>query len=105
MDMPDRFTRFLVMNTALGTGDVPLSEGFLAWRDWTHKHPDMEIGRLMSRTCPHLTEGECAAYEAPFPDASYKAGVRRFPFQVQEAGHFVQEWGEEVAKRALESFG
>jgi haloalkane dehalogenase/tRNA(adenine34) deaminase len=43
MDMPGRFTRFLVMNTALGTGDVPLSEGFLAWRDWTHKHPDMEI--------------------------------------------------------------
>ncbi len=163
MDMAGRFTRFLVMNTGLGTGDVPLSEGFLAWRDWANKNPDLDIGRLMARACPHLTAGECAAYEAPFPDASYKAGVRRFPnlvpdrpdapgaklsrrarewlrkewsgetfmaigmkdpvlgapvmrnlrkiirgcpepFQVQEAGHFVQEWGEEVAKKALASF-
>lgn len=164
MDMPGRSTRLLVMNTGLGTGDVPLSEGFLAWRDWTHKHPDMDIGRLMARACPHLTAEECAAYDAPFPDASYKAGVRSFPdlvpdrpdapgaqvsrrtrdwlreewagktfmaigmkdpvlgspvmhtlrksirgcpepFQVREAGHFVQEWGEEVAKKALAAFG
>jgi haloalkane dehalogenase len=163
MDMVGRFGRFLVMNTGLGTGDVPLSQGFLAWRDWANAHPDLDIGRLMARACPHLTVEECGAYEAPFPDASYKAGVRRFPnlipdrpdapgaqlsrrarewlrkewsgqtfmaiglkdpvlgapvmhnlrkiirgcpepFQVQEAGHFVQEWGEEVSKKALESF-
>ena len=30
MEMPERFERLLVMNTALGTGDSPLSEGFLA---------------------------------------------------------------------------
>jgi haloalkane dehalogenase/tRNA(adenine34) deaminase len=79
MAMPERITRLLVMNTTLGTGDEPLSNGFLAWRDWANKNPDMAVGKLLGRACPHLTPEECAAYEAPFPDARYKAGVRRFP--------------------------
>jgi len=79
MDMPERITRLLVMNTALGTGDEPLSEGFLAWRGWVAKTPDLSAGKLLGRACPHLTPAECAAYDAPFPDARYKAGVRRFP--------------------------
>lgn len=33
----------------------------------------------MKRACPHLTNDEAAAYEAPYPNARYKAGVRRFP--------------------------
>jgi pimeloyl-ACP methyl ester carboxylesterase len=79
MDMPGRVDRLLVMNTALGTGDVPLGEGFLAWRAWANKNPDMDVAKLMKRSCPHLTDAEAAAYAAPFPDATYKAGVRRFP--------------------------
>lgn len=47
MDMPDRFERVLLMNTTLGTGDVPLPEGFLAWRAWSNAHPDMAVGRLL----------------------------------------------------------
>ena len=27
------------------------------------------------------------------------------PFEIADAGHFVQEWGEEVARKALEAFG
>jgi len=27
------------------------------------------------------------------------------PYEIKEAGHFVQEWGEAVAKKALEAFG
>ncbi len=42
------------MNTALGTGDVPLSEGFVAWRAYVNKTPDLPCGKLMQRTCPHL---------------------------------------------------
>lgn len=79
MEMPQRFTRLLVMNTTLGTGDAPLPEGFLAWRKWAAEHPDMEVGKLLGRACPHLTAEERAAYDAPFPDARYKAGIRRFP--------------------------
>lgn len=79
MDMADRFDRLLVMNTMLATGDVPLSEGFLAWRAFSNRSPDMDIAALMKRSMPELTDQEAAAYAAPYPDARYKAGVRRFP--------------------------
>jgi len=77
--MPGRFERLLAMNTALATGDGPLGEGFLAWRAFSNSKPDMDIAELMKRSTPALTDAEAAAYAAPFPDARYKAGVRRFP--------------------------
>ena len=163
-DLPGRFERLIVLNTTLGTGDEPLSEGFLAWRAWANKNPDMDVAKLMKRSCPHLVDAEAAAYAAPFPDATYKAGVRRFPnlvpdhpdadgaalsrrarewwarewtgrcfmavgatdpvlgppvmdalrrhirgcpepYVVPQAGHFVQEWGEDIARAALAVFG
>jgi haloalkane dehalogenase len=79
MEMAQRFTGLLVMNTTLGTGDAPLPAGFLAWRNWAAEHPDMEVGKLLGRACPHLAADERAAYDAPFPDVRHKAGVRRFP--------------------------
>jgi len=79
MDLPERFTRLLLMNTALGTGDAPLTPGFVAWRQWVANNPDLSPGRLLARTCPQLTREQAAAYDAPFPDVRYKAGVRRFP--------------------------
>ena len=84
MEMPERFERLLVMNTALGTGDAPLPEGFIAWRAHVAKNPDLACGKLMQRSCTHLTAGEAAAYDAPFPDPASKAGVRRFPQLVPE---------------------
>ncbi len=163
MDMPRRFARLLVMNTALATGDIPLGAGFLAWRAYVSANPDLDVAKLMARACEILSPEECAAYAAPFPDVRYKAGVRRFPKMVPdkpdaegaelsrrarrwwntewdgqafmavgvkdpvlglpamkylreqirncpqpmvlpEAGHFVQECGEEIARRALEGF-
>jgi haloalkane dehalogenase/tRNA(adenine34) deaminase len=160
MEMPARFERLLIMNTALGTGDVPLSEGFVAWRAFVNKNPAIDCGKLLARACPHLSAAEAAAYEAPYPDAASKAGVRRFPNLVPdrpdapgaalsrrardwwqnawqgeafmaigakdpvlgppvmqalrkiirncadpwihaEGGHFLQEWGEDVAQEAL----
>lgn len=79
MDMPQRFRRMILMNTALTTGDQYLGKGFLEWREWCRQNPDLDVARLMARACPGLTEGEAAAYAAPFPDVRYKAGVRRFP--------------------------
>ncbi len=79
MAAPERYEGLLVMNTALGTGDQPLGEGFLAWRAFCNRSPDMDIAKLMQRSCPHLGDAEAAAYAAPYPDATYKAGVRRFP--------------------------
>lgn len=160
MDMPERFTGLLIMNTSFGTGDVPLGKGFLDWRAWNNANPDMAIGRLIARGNPHLSPEEIAAYDAPFPGMEYKAGVRRFPnlvpdnpdaegaalsrkardwwrdqwngksfmaigmkdpvlgpdvmahmarnirncpppYEVAQGGHFVQEFGDEIAREAL----
>jgi haloalkane dehalogenase/tRNA(adenine34) deaminase len=79
MDLQSRFERLLVMNTTLATGDVPLSEGFLAWRAFSNSKPDMDISGLMRRAVPTLSDKEAAAYAAPYPDVQYKAGVRQFP--------------------------
>jgi pimeloyl-ACP methyl ester carboxylesterase len=161
--MPDRFERLLVMNTTLGTGEA-LSEGFLQWRDYVRRTPDLPVGRLLARGKPELTEEEQLAYDAPFPDAAFKAALRAFPellpasadapgaaqsraaaaffeqhwsgdaflaigmrdpvlgppvmralaarirgarppLELPQAGHFVQEWGEPVARAALTAFG
>ncbi len=157
-----RIQRLIVMNTALATG-VSAGAGFDAWRGFMAGQPDLAVGRLMKRATPILTEAEEAAYDAPFPDQRYKAGVRRFPQLVMTApdmegvaesraardfwannwsgksfmavgaadpgfggtmeglrasirgcpppmvipdgGHFVQEWGEPIARAALKAFG
>jgi pimeloyl-ACP methyl ester carboxylesterase len=99
MEMPERFSRLLVMNTTLGTGDVQLSEGFLAWRTWAASHPDMDVGALLERACPHLTIEERLAYVAPFPDERYKAGVRRFP---ELAPDRLEDPGAQTSRKARE---
>ncbi len=79
--MPDRISRLLVMNTALAIG-TPAGKGFNDWRAYNKANPDMDITALMARSTPILSEAEAAAYGAPFPDVTHKAGVRRFPDMV-----------------------
>jgi haloalkane dehalogenase/tRNA(adenine34) deaminase len=67
------------MNTALATGLKQLGPGFYAWRAFCNSTPDLDVGGLIAGVTPILTEGERRAYDAPFPDATYKAGVRSFP--------------------------
>lgn len=82
MDYPDRFTRLIVMNTSIGIGQAA-GPGFDAWRDYVANTPGFDVGKLMKRSTPGMSDAEAAAYNAPFPDDSYKAGVRRFPALVQ----------------------
>lgn len=160
MEMPERFARLLVMNTALPVGEA-LSPGFAAWKAYAKSDPDLPVAGLLALSSPGvLSPPDLSAYAAPFPDARYKAGVRRFPeivpvepgmegadlcrrardwlhttwngpvrmavgmrdpvlgppvmaalrehlrgcpppLEVPEAGHFVQEWGEPIARWAL----
>lgn len=164
MEMQERISRLFVMNTCLPTGKS-LGEGWETWKQYARNYPDLAISGLMSVSCPGVLDWmDIAAYEAPFPDARYKAAVRRFPELVpveegmegvnyckkariflrdawegesfmaigladpvltrpimdelrkqiagcpaplllEHAGHFVQEWGEDVALAALRSFG
>jgi pimeloyl-ACP methyl ester carboxylesterase len=81
---PHVIGRLLLMNTGLAVGKAP-TQGFLAWRDYMANTTDLDVAALMKRAEPTLTDAEAAAYAAPFPDASYKAGVRRFPQLVPTA--------------------
>lgn len=85
MAAPQRYRGLLVMNTQLATGDAPLSPGFLAWREMCAKKPDFAVGRLLARGNPQMTEQECAAYDAPFPDRGHRAALRAFPPMVPES--------------------
>jgi pimeloyl-ACP methyl ester carboxylesterase len=79
-----RYTRLLVMNTGLPTGEV--TEGFRQWRAYSNSQPDLPVGKLIRRGKPSMSDAEAAAYDAPFPDASYKAALRAFPNLVPD-GH------------------
>ena len=162
MEMATRFSRLIVMNTALAVGQHP-GEGFAAWKAFNASQPDLDVAGLMQRAVDGMSDAEARAYAAPFPDASFKGGVRRFPelvmvspemegvdvsqramrwwmnewqgqsfmaigmqdpvlgppvmqalrkvirgcpepLEVREAGHFVQEHGEIVAREALRAF-
>ncbi|NNU15072.1 alpha/beta fold hydrolase [Parvularcula sp. ZS-1/3] len=176
MEEPEHWSRLLVMNTSLPlepessivAEDLarPADErktGFGVWHAISQKTDDMPVGHIVNTGAGKmLTEAEVAAYDAPFPDKSYKAGAivfpRLVPFSdsqegyeigrralrfwndwqgesfmaigaadpvlgkkamlrlqgeikgcpppliIEEGGHFVQEWGDQIAKAALESF-
>lgn len=80
--MPDRFARLVIMNTGLPTGDVPATEGFLKWRAYATSTPDLPCGAIVHRSAidrDTITDEIVSAYDAPFPDVTYKAGAQMFP--------------------------
>ena len=81
---PGRYRGLLAMNTALATGDAPLSPGFIAWREMCAKNPEFDVARLFARGNPHMSGEECAAYNAPFPDRGHRAALRAFPQMVPD---------------------
>jgi hypothetical protein len=69
-----------VGNTGLPTGDGKLSDAFLSWQKFSRESPVFPIGNIVNGgTLKELTAEEIAAYDAPFPDDTYKAGARIFP--------------------------
>ena len=77
---PDRFARIVVANTGLPTGDRPPNDAFLAWQKFARESSSFPIGGIISGGCAtKLSEEVVAAYDAPFPDDTYKAGARKFP--------------------------
>ncbi|MEO1574830.1 MAG: haloalkane dehalogenase [Pseudomonadota bacterium] len=158
--LPDRFSRLLIMNTALVTAPVN-HPAFDAWKAFIASQENFDIAAFMSKHEPVITDDEAAAYAAPFPTREHKAGVYKFPqlvgtdeygievsreaaqfwstqwsgdtfmavgmkdpmlgppamaqmrklirgcpapLEVADAGHFVQEHGEDIARKALEAF-
>ena len=80
--LPDRFARLVIMNTALPTGEEEVGPGFLAWRQYATSVPDLPVGALFGRSIvseSRRTPEILAGYEAPYPDRRYKEGAHRFP--------------------------
>jgi len=79
----DRFARVLVANTGLPTGDHRVPDAFHLWRRFTQEVPVFAVGNIVNGGCLRdLSDAEVAAYDAPFPDESYKAGPRQMPLLV-----------------------
>ena len=77
---PDRFERAVVANTGLSTGDRPVSDAFLKWRKFSLEVEDFDVGSIITMGCQKpVPDDVIAAYNAPFPDDSYKEGARIFP--------------------------
>ncbi|MEI2638670.1 MAG: haloalkane dehalogenase [Microthrixaceae bacterium] len=77
---PDRYSRVVLGNTGLPTGHGKASEAFLAWQKFASETKDFPVGAIVSGgTADKLSPEVIAAYDAPFPDDTYKAGARIFP--------------------------
>lgn len=76
----DRFKRIAAANTFLPTGDFPMPDSFKQWQEYSQTVPVLEVGKIVSKGCVNRLPAEViAAYDAPFPDESYKAAARIFP--------------------------
>ncbi len=77
---PERFDRYVVANTMLPTGDREPGEAFLAWQKFSQETEDFVVSIVLAMgTATDLSDEVMVAYDAPFPDDSYKAGARIFP--------------------------
>jgi haloalkane dehalogenase len=77
----DRVRALVILNTGLFTGRV--SKGFMAWRDFAEKNPDLPVGFVIQgATTTELPDEVVAAYDAPFPTVESKAGAAQFPLLV-----------------------
>lgn len=77
----ERVGGLVIMNTGLFSGRV--SKGFMAWREFAEKNPDLPVGVVaQGGTATELPAEVVAAYEAPFPNPASKAGAATFPLLV-----------------------
>lgn len=101
---PERFARIVVANTGLPTGEG-FSEAFGRWLQFSQSTPVLPISDIVAMGCQRtLSAAEKAAYDAPFPDESYKAGARRFPALVPITPQHGSVAENKAAWKVLESF-
>ncbi len=82
---PERFDAFINANASLPVG-TRISPTHRRWRQFVRDHPDVPVGNVISsKVDPRLTGVEIAAWNAPYPDASYKMAIRSFPEMVPDS--------------------
>jgi haloalkane dehalogenase len=95
---PERFSGIAVANTGMPTG-AGMTDGFAAWLNMSQNIPIFATGALLNMgSGRELSAEEMAAYDAPFPDESYKEGARQFPTLVpvtpqhDQAAENIEAW-------------
>jgi haloalkane dehalogenase len=102
---PDRYARVAIGNGGLPTGHGPASEAFLAWQRFSQETEHFPVGGIINGGCTSdLAPEVIAAYDAPYPDDSYKAAVRVFPSLVPTSSDDPATPDQEAAWRVLEQF-
>ena len=102
---PDRFARVVAANTFLPTGDRHPGDAFLAWQRYSQEVPELPIGRIVNGGCTtDLDPAVVAAYDAPFPDESYKEGARQFPALVPTSPDDPESHPNRAAWESLQRF-
>ena len=81
-EYPDLFKRVVVLNTFLPKGKS-LGTFFKIWQLFAKWHPSLPVGGIIQRgSYSKIPKNVLKAYEAPFPNAKYKGGVKAFPLLV-----------------------
>ncbi len=94
---PEKFASVVVANTGLPTGE--------GWLEFSQSIPVLPVGQIVGMGCKRgLSEIEMAAYDAPFPDESFKAGARRFPMLVPITPEHGSVAENKAAWKVLEKF-
>lgn len=102
---PERFAAVVAANTGLPTGDVDMPAPWWAFRRAVERADVLDVGRLVASGCVHgLDDAARAAYDAPFPDESYKAGPRAMPLLVPTRPDDPETGANRAAWHALASF-
>ena len=102
---PGRYARVAIGNGGLPTGHGPASEAFLAWQRFATETAEFPVGRIIDGGCTTTLAPEVvAAYDAPFPDDSYKAGPRAMPALVPTSSDDPATPDQEAAWAVLERF-
>ncbi|MDO8362396.1 MAG: haloalkane dehalogenase [Actinomycetota bacterium] len=102
---PQRYARVVVGNTGLPVAGAGLGEAFLAWQKFSRESPAFPIGNIVNGgSATELAPEVIAAYDAPFPDDTYKAGARIFPSLVPGSVDDPGNADNEAAWLVLEQF-
>ncbi len=101
---PERFAAVCAGNTGLPVG-TGMTDGFKAWLEFSQNTPVMPIGLIVNMgTGRDLSEAEIAAYDAPFPDETFKEGARQFPVLVPVTPEHGSVAENKAAWTVLEAF-
>ena len=102
---PDLFAAVVAANTMLPIGGKPLPEAFVKWQNYSQTSENFDIGAIIqSATNKEIICEVINAYNAPFPDETYKAGARKFPMLVPTDANDPQAKNNQDAWQALARF-